>query len=204
MTARFEQAASITLGAEVEGGYANVPADRGGETYRGIARVMHPDWIGWPRLDAWKAKVGVRGLDGNAVHGDLDASVQEFYRTEFWDRVRGDEITSQSVANCLFDVAVNNGVGTAIQILQRALNILNRCDSDVGRWPDVSIDGDFGKRTMDVLNVALQHDAEVLVLWMVFVRGSILVGIMERRESQEAFARGWGKRLAGFIRRFYG
>ena len=30
-----------------EGGYANNHADVGKETYRGIARKLHPKWQGW-------------------------------------------------------------------------------------------------------------------------------------------------------------
>ena len=40
--AEFSEA--FTQTAAHEGGYSNDPLDRGGETYRGIARVHHPDW----------------------------------------------------------------------------------------------------------------------------------------------------------------
>ncbi|MDR1034997.1 MAG: hypothetical protein LBT40_00015 [Deltaproteobacteria bacterium] len=32
---------------EMEGGWANNPADSGGETFRGIARNFHKSWPGW-------------------------------------------------------------------------------------------------------------------------------------------------------------
>src|ERR1035441_4044145 len=38
-----------------EGGYANNPADAGGETYKGIARKFWPQWCGWKYVDGVKA-----------------------------------------------------------------------------------------------------------------------------------------------------
>ena len=41
-----------------EGYYANVEGDRGGETYMGVARNLHPDWEGWKYIDAYKETYG--------------------------------------------------------------------------------------------------------------------------------------------------
>ena len=57
--AQFEPAFEKTM--KFEGGYANNPADRGGETYRGIARKIWPGWNGWPLVDAAKQKAGFPG-----------------------------------------------------------------------------------------------------------------------------------------------
>ncbi len=35
-----------------EQGYANNTKDTGGETFMGIARNKHPQWAGWPIVDA--------------------------------------------------------------------------------------------------------------------------------------------------------
>jgi hypothetical protein len=32
----------------------------GGETFRGISRADHPDWLGWERVDSAKRQVGQR------------------------------------------------------------------------------------------------------------------------------------------------
>ncbi len=45
-----------------EGGYANHPADKGGETYRGISRKANPNWEGWKYIDDVK-RTG-KGLNG--------------------------------------------------------------------------------------------------------------------------------------------
>ncbi|MFR2386527.1 MAG: glycosyl hydrolase 108 family protein, partial [Bilophila wadsworthia] len=38
-----------------EGDWCDVPGDKGGETYAGIARAFFPDWPGWHFIDAAKA-----------------------------------------------------------------------------------------------------------------------------------------------------
>ena len=37
-----------------EGGYVNNPADRGGETYKGIARKYHKSAFMWTLIDRYK------------------------------------------------------------------------------------------------------------------------------------------------------
>ncbi len=92
----FEEALDHTL--QFEGGYANDPADRGGETFRGISRVSHPDWPGWAEIDHykrelarrdgisnWRSKANWRKLDAvTANDRDLARLVAEFYRKKFW------------------------------------------------------------------------------------------------------------------------
>ena len=107
-----------------EKGYVNDPADTGGETYNGIARKKNPTWAGWKVIDAMRphgaftnaafAKV----LDANAA---LQKAISTFYKSEYWDKVRGDEIKSQAAADSLSDAAVNMGCHQAILLAQRAL-----------------------------------------------------------------------------------
>jgi lysozyme family protein len=54
--ADFKQAHSIVMNNE--GGYANDPSDRGGETYKGISRNNFPNWKGWKLIDLHKLHVG--------------------------------------------------------------------------------------------------------------------------------------------------
>lgn len=94
-----------------EGGYvlSNDPADRGGQTFAGIARRYWPRWEGWQAIDA-----------GAPVDEKL---VYEFYRVEFWEKIRGDALISQAIATALFSFAVNTGVDQAIKIAQRAASV---------------------------------------------------------------------------------
>jgi lysozyme family protein len=102
--------------AKFEGGYANDPDDRGGETWRGVARKMHPDWAGWKIVDSYKRKPGFP--DTLRFDVPLHDLVLQFYNYQFWKKLRGDEITDQSIANTIFDFAVNAGVGTAVKHAQ--------------------------------------------------------------------------------------
>lgn len=108
-----------------EGGYVlhNVPGDRGGLTYAGIARNMNPQWAGWPLIDAKQ---------------DVPAQlVREFYKRNFWDNILGDELQHQAIAQSIFDFHVNTG--RPARVLAQVV---------VGATPD----GSFGPRTVRLLN----------------------------------------------------
>ena len=83
-----------------EGGYAlhTVKDDRGGATYAGIARAFHPNWQGWRFID-----------QGESPPADL---VRQFYRSQFWQPLRLDEVTHQEVAANIFDFGVNAGISS--------------------------------------------------------------------------------------------
>ena len=85
-----------------EGGYSNLAADRGGETYRGISRKNWPRWQGWNRVDQAKARAGFpASLEQD---GELQTLVRQFYRSEFW-RPEFETLPSQDLANKVFDIA---------------------------------------------------------------------------------------------------
>ncbi|HJW81700.1 MAG TPA: glycosyl hydrolase 108 family protein [Acidiferrobacterales bacterium] len=54
--ADFKEAFELTLAHE--GGYVKDPDDRGGETYKGIARRYNPGWPGWARINKAKQQRG--------------------------------------------------------------------------------------------------------------------------------------------------
>ncbi len=115
--ADFKIAYDIT--AKNEGGYANDPADRGGETWKGVARKAHPNWPGWNIVDSYKGKVGfIQNLKASV---SLQQMVEQLYRSSYWDVIRGDEIKDQSAANMIYDSAVNIGTRPAIKLAQRSL-----------------------------------------------------------------------------------
>ncbi len=180
--ADFEKAFKGTMAHE--GGYVNDPTDRGGETYHGISRKAHPDWLGWKILDE-------EGIDADSKRKELESLVRNLYRSLYWDRVYGDEITDQAVADQLFDFAVNSGPKKAVRYLQRALNSLNR---DGQSWSDIALDGKLGPLTMMVLKSCLESEADVLLVMLENLRGARFVEIGERDPTQKRFMRGWQKR----------
>ena len=89
-----------------EGGYklTDIKGDKGGLTYAGIARTRWPAWHGWSFVD--RGEIPPTNL------------VRDFYRDNFWAKVRGDDLVHQGVAESLFDFAVNAGGATAIKLAQ--------------------------------------------------------------------------------------
>lgn len=102
-----------------EGGYANVTGDRGGETYKGIARRFYPGWDGWKIVDASKP------LRHNQIinSAKLDELVHSFYKGKYWDALRGDLIDSQILAEFLYDYYVHSGT-MAVKKLQEIVGVV--------------------------------------------------------------------------------
>lgn len=108
--AEFLEAYNAVLAAE--GGLADHPADKGGQTYAGIARKFFPQWEGWQHVDR-----------GQLVPVDL---VRSFYLKQFWEPLRLDPVIDQRVANAIFSYAVNAGISPAVQMAQRVVAVLHR------------------------------------------------------------------------------
>jgi len=180
--AEFKSAFLHTMSRE--GGYSNNPADRGGETFRGIARNFHPDWPGWSVIDA----IHVDTRDGYKGDPELTKLVADFYRGSFWNPLRLTEIDSQVIANELFDSAVNAGVGAAARWLQRAVNLLSQ--------PDISVDGKVGSKTIGAVNLLISTVGEgPLLKTLNILQGMHYLEIVERSPSQEVFFKGWLTRV---------
>ena len=96
-------------------GYVNDPTDRGGETIAGIARKFHPNDPIWALVDS--AKKGNFPQNLKDIPGILD-KIKDFYRANYWNKVHGDELKSQKIANILLDTAVLEGYTAAIKRAQ--------------------------------------------------------------------------------------
>lgn len=185
--ADFNLCFGITM--KIEGGYSNLSTDRGGETYKGISRKYHPTWEGWKILDSVKIKNDLE-LSKNVV---LQDRVKSFYKTEFWDKLKGDLIKSQLLAEELFDTGVNLGTAPAVKFLQEALNVLNRNKT---LYPDTNVDGVMGATTLSYLTILLTKDkADLVYKVMNILQGKYYLDIMKNDVSQEANARGWLTRV---------
>jgi len=188
--ADFKPAFSNTLG--FEGGYSDHPADKGGETYRGVARTYFPNWKGWTIIDRLKRSSRFPGnLKG---HAGLNAAVRQFYLDYFWNPIKGNEIKDQAVAMELFDTAVNMGTRRGVRFLQQALNLLNRNQKN---YQDLIADGYCGPKTLGTLQTLLRKDRsnKNLLKMMNIIQGCHYTRIMENHPDQEVFARGWMKRV---------
>lgn len=176
----------------IEGGYANHPADRGGETYAGIARKRWPGWDGWQVIDQFKASPH---FPGNIKHSMLQPLVREFYRAEFWLPVKGDLFPNQLLANQVYDLAVNGGTRTAGRYLQRTLNLLNRQGKD---YADLVVDGWIGTNTLFAMQRYLNKRGKLgvylLGFYLLVQQGALWVRLASEHPEQEEFMNGWGRR----------
>lgn len=102
-----------------EGGYVNDPADRGGETYKGIARKFHSDDLMWVYIDRYKDEChGINAEFKKKIDSDktITNQVALIYKKDYWNPFALDRVTNQKVAEQVFDDAVNRGVGAACKL----------------------------------------------------------------------------------------
>jgi lysozyme family protein len=192
MTAIFNQAFEHTMGHE--GGYVNDPEDRGGETYRGIARKFWANWAGWAVVDQLKAQgKGSLAQRINQAKTQLDPHVRAFYHDNFWKSIKLDEVASNgspALAQKIFDTAVNVGTKPAIQWLQRALNLCNRNEQD---YPNLDDDGKIGSKTLEALS-----KARINSIYITFnlLQGEHYMNICRNNPVQKKFFNGWLNRIS--------
>ncbi len=158
--ADFLPAFERTLTAE--GGYklTDIAADRGGQTYAGLSRKNTPNWPGWHHID-----------QGRTPPTPL---VRDYYKTEYWDRVRGDEIVDQRIAETLYDFGVNAGWKTSAKLAQAVL----------GATPD----GTIGPKTLELLNAA---DANEFLPLFALAKIKRYADIVKKDKTQSKFLLGW-------------
>lgn len=173
----------------IEGGYSNRADDRGGETLCGVSRRHWPDWPVWRYIDHCKQ---FGAFPENLDYEGLRPHLLAFYRENFWNRISGDAIPDQDLADQLYDHAVNAGVGTAVSQLQWSLNLLNRAGRD---FPDVKVDGAMGDRTLTALRAYLTKRgiAGKFALLVLLIAGQTQdwADLAERDETQESNMNGW-------------
>ena len=173
-----------------EGGYVDNPSDRGGETYRGIARKRHPDWEGWIIIDRLKMESDFpRNIE---VDPDISGLVVKFYHDNFWTAINGDAIQQQEIADELYDTGVNMGVQVSVKILQSSLNILNKNQQ---LYKDIKEDGNVGQQTLGAIAAFLgTRKLELLLKVMNVAQGCRYLQLLQD-PSQEGFALGWFNRV---------
>lgn len=167
--AQFEPAFEIMMANE--GGYklTNDPVDRGGQTYAGISRRSWPQWSGWAYID----------------RGEIPPTqmVRDFYKTNFWDVIRGDEITDNRIASSIFNFAVNTGIKVAVKLAQIVVG--------------VAPDGSLGEKTLTALNAS---SASTFIPNYTIAKIARYRDIVKRDPTQKRFLLGWINRsLEGIV-----
>jgi lysozyme family protein len=181
MQSSFESSLKFVLGHEnvyAKGHYGdynyveceNVSGDSGGLTKFGIDQASHPH-------------VDIKALDY--------AGARQIYHDEEWTKCRCDDLPAGLDA-AVFDIAVNNGMGTSILLLQRALN-------KSGANPLLAEDGQIGSKTV----FCAQHaERSELLEHLLSLREQRYHDIVAANPSQNKFLNGWLDRnvdLATFV-----
>ncbi len=160
-----------------EGGFVDDPADPGGATNLGITLATFQRYaqslLGEaPTLEALRA---LTPEQAGAI-----------YKQEYWDKLDGDQIASQPLAEILFDFYVNAGT-EAVLLLQRILRQLGATD--------LALDGEMGPATLAALQAADQ--AQVYALYR---QGRIdyYERLAQERPVDAKFLQGWLARAEWF------
>lgn len=161
MQSNFELCLNLMLAHE--GGFVNHPQDPGGMTNLGVTARVWEEWLGRPTNEK-----EMRAL--------TPLMVKPLYKRKYWDAIRADELVD-GVDYCVFDVAVNSGVGRAIKFLQQS----------VGATPD----GGFGSITMALVKKAESDPANLIELYC-----ARRLEFLESLRSFEHFGKGWSRRVA--------
>ena len=158
--ADFNEAIVKTLAREGGARFTDTTSDKGGATKYGISQAAYPN------LD-------IRNL--------TEQQARDIYKRDYWDRVGGDNINSQAVAENIFDTAVNMGVGTASKLAQLCCDV-------------APADGIIGMQSLNAINAMDEH---------LFLAGYTLskiaryAHICNNDRSQTKFLLGWINRALG-------
>ena len=98
------------------------------------------------------------------------------YKRKYWDACRADELVS-GVDYCVFDVAVNSGVGRAVKLLQ----------SVVGATPD----GGYGSITSALVKEAEKDPARLIEVYC-----AKRLEFLQSLKTFSVFGKGWSRRVA--------
>lgn len=186
--AKFEISYKIIY--DKEGGYVNHPDDKGGETIFGISRKYHPSWGGWQMVDQAKwfctEKEGSKAWDIELTnHCKANEGIVrlklDFFKTLFWNPLQLDLVTSQKIANALFDASVNHDPKDAARMAQKALKIKE--------------DGIVGNQTISALNSVSEWS---FLNAFCSARKEYYYNLVKKNPSQQVFLNGWISRAESF------
>ncbi len=163
-----------------EGGYVNDPQDPGGETYKGVARKIHSKWDGWQLIDMLKLQ---RNFPNNLDHNqEIQDKIELLYQINYWDKIKGDDINSQLVAESIFDFGVNAGTGTSARLAQLVV--------------EAGTDGVIGKESILKIN---EFDEEYFLAAFTVAKIGRYISIIKKRPSSKKYLYGWVRRALGDI-----
>ena len=152
----FNEIIEVVL--EHEGGYVNDPTDLGGETKYGITKRFYPD-------------VDIKNL--------TKEQAKEIYKRDYWEKNRVESLP-ENLRYIFFDMCINQGRGTAVRVLQRAVN---------SKGGSLVVDGGFGPATLKAILKYKPCDNRTRCY-----RLKHYYDLVNKKPEQEKFLFGWFRR----------
>lgn len=152
-----------------------------GLTFYGIYENAFKEWQGWEIIRAELAKNGENIKKTSEIlskNQQLKAMAYNFYKVNFWDKIQGDKITTQEIAEKIFTFCVNVGVKNGVKIAQRAAK--------------VEPDGIFGYNTLNALNLINFND---FATDFFNYAKNYYEKIVQNNPAKAIFLNGWIKRI---------
>jgi lysozyme family protein len=97
----------------------------------------------------------------------FQADIARFFKSDYWDPLKLDQVSDQQIANNLFDCSVNQGEGLARLFMQRAANFV--IDDKKLVYPLLKVDGAIGPETLKRIG-QLCHDAPAALMQNINVK----------------------------------
>jgi len=180
-----------------EGGISSDPKDSASNYTCGVIDDKTGKPIHTNKGVTYRAWVGAFGKD--EVERFLEMSHEDWgliFKKKYWDKVKGDKIEHQSIADCLVSWAWGSGSVTAIKQMQRVLG--------------VSRDGIIGKQTLGAINEADEKELfekcvkarETFFRYICEPRNARSAKVKQRYYNNQRFLRGWLNRLADFKKKY--
>jgi len=131
----------------IKAGYQNIQNDPGNWTGGSIGSGIQAGTnmsISAPALSSWRGYP----VTENQMRALTESEALQIYKVKYWDKVKGDEIKSQVIADFAADMKSSAG-GNGIKQLQKALN-------DMGE--SLSVDGVVGPLTLAAINRRVEQN----------------------------------------------
>lgn len=146
-----------------EGGFVNNPSDPGGMTNLGVTSRVWEEWVGHP-------------VSEKEMRNLTPLMVRPLYKRKYWDACFADDLIS-GLDYCVFDVAVNSGVGRSIKLLQSCAR--------------ATPDGDYGSITSALVKKVSSDPIRIIELYC-----ARRLEFLESLRTFATFGKGWSQRIS--------
>lgn len=161
-----------------EGGLSDTPGDKGGLTNKGITFAVWITYFG----DTKDRFLAMSPADWGLI-----------FKKEVWDKINGDLINSQKIANAIGDWVLNSGAYFPERDVQEVLNAIF--------LKHLTVDGNFGNAnyhsTVDAINSVDQDEEykDIIARHQEFYKS-----IVDKDPSQQKFYDGWMNRINNLVK----